>query len=151
MLERVFVEPAADDLAPWLRRLNTEQTQAVFDDSTSLLIVAGAGTGKTGTLAARVARLIEEGIPPNRILLLTFTRRAAQEMLARAGRLSDGVATAQVWGGTFHSVANRLLRHYGRGVGLDPNFTVLDQADALELFGIVRAAAVDTAGTRFPK
>lgn len=151
----MFVEPDLGDSEAsnprWARGLNAAQYAAAVSDADALLIVAGAGTGKTGTLAARVARLIEEGIPPNRILLLTFTRRAAQEMLARAGRLSDGVATAQVWGGTFHSVANRLLRHYGRGVGLDPNFTVLDQADALELFGIVRAAAVDTAGTRFPK
>lgn len=135
----------------WARGLNAAQLAAVESDAAALLIVAGAGTGKTGTLAARVARLIEEGVAPNRILLLTFTRRAAQEMLMRAGRLSDGAATAQVWGGTFHSVANRLLRIYGRGVGLDPNFTVLDQADALELFGIVRAEAVETAGPRFPK
>ncbi|NLA36565.1 MAG: ATP-dependent helicase, partial [Actinobacteria bacterium] len=135
----------------WARGLNAAQLAAVESTAPALLIIAGAGTGKTGTLAARVARLIDEGVAPNRILLLTFTRRAAQEMLMRAGRLSDGAATAQVWGGTFHSVANRLLRIYGRGVGLDPNFTVLDQADALELFGIVRSEAVETSGPRFPK
>ncbi|MEZ5321901.1 MAG: ATP-dependent helicase [Microthrixaceae bacterium] len=110
----------------------------------------GAGTGKTATLAARVARLVEEGTDPSRILLLTFTRRAA-EMVNRAGALGDANAASRVWGGTFHSVANRLLRLYGRGVGLDPAFTVLDQADALEMFGLVRASAVDTSGTRFPK
>ena len=127
------------------------QAAAVSHEGPSLLVLAGAGTGKTVTLAARVARLIVDGVPPNRILLLTFTRRAAQEMLARAGRLTDGAATAQVWGGTFHSVANRLLRTYGRGVGLDPSFTVMDQGDALEMFGIVRAGVVETAGPRFPK
>ncbi|MFN8051049.1 MAG: ATP-dependent helicase [Acidimicrobiales bacterium] len=135
----------------WARGLNDAQMAAVAHDGPALLVVAGAGTGKTGTLAARVARLIDDGVPPNRILLLTFTRRAAQEMLARAGKLTDGAATAQVWGGTFHSVANRLLRTYGRGAGLDPNFTVLDQGDAMEMFGIVRAAVVETAGPRFPK
>lgn len=135
----------------WARGLNPAQATAAGHTGSDLLIVAGAGTGKTGTLAARVARLIEEGTPPNRILLLTFTRRAAQEMLARAGTLTDGAATAQVWGGTFHSVANRLLRTYGRGVGLDPAFTVLDQADSVEMFGIVRAGVVDTTGPRFPK
>lgn len=143
--------PESTQQQRWARGLNAAQYAAAASESRALLIVAGAGTGKTGTLAARVARLIEEGVAPNRILLLTFTRRAAQEMLMRAGRLSDGAATAQVWGGTFHSVANRLLRIYGRGVGLDPNFTVLDQADALELIGIVRAEAVETAGPRFPK
>ena len=142
---------SAAELPRWARGLNPAQSAAVAHPGSSLLIVAGAGTGKTGTLAARVARLIEDGTPPNRILLLTFTRRAAQEMLARAGRLTDGAAAAQVWGGTFHSVANRLLRTYGRGVGLDPAFTVLDQGDALEMFGIVRAGVVETAGPRFPK
>ena len=71
-----------------------------------LLIVAGAGTGKTGTLAARVAHLIESGVAPERILLLTFTRRAAAELMNRAGSLSDSEASARVWGGTFHSVSN---------------------------------------------
>jgi len=154
----MFVEAGAehettttDEVPRWARGLNESQAAAVAHGGPSLLVVAGAGTGKTGTLAARVARLLDDGVAPNRILLLTFTRRAAQEMLARAGKLSDGTATAQVWGGTFHSVANRLLRTYGRGVGLDPSFTVMDQGDALEMFGIVRAAVVETAGPRFPK
>ena len=149
----VDADPVAEkaEVPRWARGLNESQATAVSHEGPSLLVVAGAGTGKTGTLAARVARLIEDGVPPNRILLLTFTRRAAQEMLARAGRLTDGAATAQVWGGTFHSVANRLLRTYGRGVGLDPSFTVMDQGDALEMFGIVRAGVVETAGPRFPK
>ena len=135
----------------WMQRLNTAQRAAVTHDGPSLLIVAGAGTGKTGTLAARVAHLIETGVDPRRILLLTFTRRAAQEMLSRAGRLTDESATDRVWGGTFHSVANRLLRIEGRSIGLHEGFTVLDQGDATDLMGIVRAEYVDTGGTRFPK
>ncbi|MEZ5280522.1 MAG: ATP-dependent helicase [Acidimicrobiales bacterium] len=148
----MFVKPAADDLAPWLRRLNTEQTQAVFDDSTSLLIVAGAGTGKTGTLAARVARLIAQGADPDRILLLTFTRRAAAEMLDRVGAMADRQLAARVWGGTFHSVANRLLRHHAESLGLSASFTVLDPSDVSELFAIVRTEAdVVSTRRRFPR
>ncbi len=135
----------------WLERLNDAQRAAVTHEGPSLLVVAGAGTGKTGTLAARVAHLIEGGTRPERILLLTFTRRAAQEMLTRAGQLTDGSATERVWGGTFHSVANRLLRMEGHAIGLHEGFTVLDQADAVDLMGIVRASHVDTGGPRFPR
>src|SRR4029077_240236 len=98
-----------------------------------VLTIAGAGTGKTKTLAARVAWLVSQGIDPGRIMLLTFTRRASDEMLRRARRgLSEtGSSTlGTVWGGTFHSVANRLLRTYGEAIGLDSDFTVMDQSDA---------------------
>lgn len=140
------------DAAPsWMRELNEAQRAAVTHEGDSLLVVAGAGTGKTGTLAARVAHLIEGGTRPERILLLTFTRRAAQEMLTRAGQLTDGSATERVWGGTFHSVANRLLRIEGHSIGLHEGYTVLDQADSVDLVGIVRSAHVDTAGPRFPR
>lgn len=135
----------------YLARLNPAQLEAVTHDGAALLIVAGAGTGKTGTLAARVAHLIEQGTEPQRILLLTFTRKAAQEMLTRAGTMTDDAATAQVWGGTFHSVAHRLLRIEGHAIGLHEGFTVLDPSDAVELFGIVRAEHVDTTGPRFPR
>jgi len=144
-------DEAPDDSPRWMRRLNASQVAAVTHQGPSLLIVAGAGTGKTGTIAARVAHLIERGVAPERILLLTFTRRAAQEMLTRAGQLTDESATERVWGGTFHSVANRLLRIEGRAIGLHEGFTVLDQGDSVELLGIVRAAHVDTAGPRFPR
>lgn len=144
-------ESGANETPRWMRRLNASQAAAVTHEGPSLLIVAGAGTGKTGTLAARVAHLIERGVPPERILLLTFTRRAAQEMLTRAGELTEQSATERVWGGTFHSVANRLLRIEGRAIGLHEGFTVLDQGDSVELLGIVRAAHVDTAGPRFPR
>src|SRR4029453_18461031 len=99
--------------------------------------VAGAGTGKTTTLAARVACLLERGIRPERILLLTFSRRAAREMLTRATHRGDRDA-GRVWGGTFHAVANRLLRLHGRALGLAPGFTVLDQADAADVMNLLR-------------
>src|SRR5579859_4680634 len=118
--------------------LNAEQRAAVEHGRGPLLVLAGAGTGKTGVLAFRVAHLIASGAEPSRICLLTFTRRAAQEMLARAGRLTGRTASGRVWGGTFHSVANRVLRLHGRRVGLDPAFTVMDQGDTAELLGLVR-------------
>jgi len=134
-----------------LANLNAAQFDAAVHDGSSLLIVAGAGTGKTGTLAARVAHLIENGMAPERILLLTFTRRASQEMLTRAGQLTDSAATERVWGGTFHSVANRLLRTEGHAIGLAEGFTVIDKSDSVELFGLVRVAHVDLFGARFPR
>jgi DNA helicase-2/ATP-dependent DNA helicase PcrA len=126
----------------YLADLNPAQRAAATAGEGPVLIIAGAGTGKTKTLAARVAYLIDQGVPPGRILLLTFTRRASAEMLSRAGRLlpaRHGSAVAsQVWGGTFHAVANRLLRTYGRAVNLAPEFTVLDQSDAQDLVALIR-------------
>jgi DNA helicase-2/ATP-dependent DNA helicase PcrA len=122
----------------WLEELNPAQREAVTHGDGPLLVVAGAGTGKTKTLASRVAYLIEKGCPADRILLLTFTRRAAAEMISRANRLCARSQAAQVWGGTFHATANRLLRIYGRAIGLSPDFTVMDESDAAEMMGIVR-------------
>ncbi|MDQ4068108.1 MAG: ATP-dependent helicase [Actinomycetota bacterium] len=119
--------------------LNTGQRAAVEHDGGPLLVLAGAGSGKTGTLAHRVARLLREGAEPDRVCLVTFSRRAARELLARAGRLSDSTAAGRVWGGTFHSVANRVVRLHARRLGLDPAFTILDAGDAAELFGLVRS------------
>ncbi|HEX3542093.1 MAG TPA: ATP-dependent helicase, partial [Acidimicrobiales bacterium] len=134
--------------------LNPPQEAAVEHRGGPLLIEAGAGTGKTGTLAHRVAGLIRSGTPPARICLLTFTRRAAQEMLARAGELTHPAAAAQVWGGTFHAVAHRVLRLHGRLIGLPPAFSVLDQGDATEVLGLVRhdVLSVSPGGARrFPR
>lgn len=140
------------DVSPWLDGLNDRQQEAVLHDSGPLLVIAGAGSGKTRTLASRVARLIDDGTPPERILLLTFTRRASAEMLRRAGGLIDRQATGRVWGGTFHSTANRLLRHNAIAVGLDDGFTVLDQGDVAGLFGLIRAElGFAEAKTRFPR
>src|SRR3954464_4966369 len=98
------------DFRPWLDALNPEQRAAATHAGGPLLILAGAGTGKTTTLCARVAWLVAEGTPSERILLLTFTRRAAREMLQRARALVP--ASTRVLGGTFHSVAHRLLRRH---------------------------------------
>ncbi len=143
LLEHVF-----DDL----EQLNPEQRRAVEHGDGPLLVVAGAGSGKTATLAFRVARLVEGGVPPGRILLLTFTRRAAREMLGRARRARGGAALDRVWGGTFHSVAHRLLRLHGRALGLSPTFTVLDRADTADLMDLVRGElGLGTGQRRFPR
>ncbi|MGZ8579151.1 MAG: UvrD-helicase domain-containing protein, partial [Actinomycetota bacterium] len=92
-----------------LESLNPAQREAVEHDGGPLLVVAGAGSGKTWTLACRVASLVDRGIRPERILLLTFTRRAAREMLRRAERLTGERGVGRVWGGTFHATGNRLL------------------------------------------
>jgi len=149
--------PAAPGLV-WERMfdldgLNPEQRAAVNHDDRPLLVLAGAGTGKTATLAARVATLLERGVPPERICLLTFSRRASTEMLGRAGRMADPSLAARVVGGTFHAVATQLLRRYGALIGLDPGFSVLDSADTTELIGLVRhdLGLSGTLGARFPR
>ncbi|MGH7655145.1 MAG: ATP-dependent helicase [Gemmatimonadaceae bacterium] len=118
--------------------LNPAQLKAATHADGPLLIIAGAGTGKTRTLVYRVARLLERGIRPERILLLTFTRRSAQEMLARAERLVGSTSRA-VHGGTFHGTAHRLLRRFGQSAGLAADFTIMDQADAEDLMQLSRA------------
>src|SRR5467141_312611 len=117
--------------------LNPGQLAAAQHPATPLLIIAGAGTGKTNTLAHRVAHLIKEGADPGRILLLTFTRRAAEIMTRRAERIVGKKARLS-WSGTFHSVGNRLLRLHANAVSLDPSFTVLDRADSADLLNVVR-------------
>ena len=118
--------------------LNEDQRRAATHGDGPLLIVAGAGTGKTTTLAARVAHLLSSGVRPERLLLLTFSRRASREMLSRAGRQGGHPDASRVWGGTFHAVANRLLRLHGRALGLRPDFTVLDQGDAADVMDLLR-------------
>ncbi len=139
-------------MSVWLDDLNPEQRRAVCHDEGHLLIVAGAGSGKTHTLACRVAHLLAGGVRPERVLLLTFSRRAAREMLARAGQLAEVEGARRVWGGTFHAVANRLLRGHGTAVGLRPGFTVMDQGDHADLLGLVRHdLGLGERGRRFPK
>ncbi|HVV38376.1 MAG TPA: ATP-dependent helicase [Acidimicrobiales bacterium] len=136
--------------------LNEAQRRAVEYEGHALLIVAGAGTGKTTTLAARLSHLIERGADPSRLLLLTFSRRAAHELIARAARHADPNAAGRVWGGTFHAVAHRLLQQHAEVIGLRPGFTVLDAGDAVDLMGLVRvdlgfAKNGDRGDRRFPR
>lgn len=139
--------------------LNDQQRVAATFGDGPLLIIAGAGTGKTNTLAHRVAHLIGRGMNPGRILLLTFTRRAAAEMTKRVeGILAAGKAVragsvaGRVWGGTFHAIANRLLRLHGHGLGLGESFTVIDRSDAEDLINTVRSELeLDKGEVRFPR
>ncbi|HWB09706.1 MAG TPA: ATP-dependent helicase [Pirellulales bacterium] len=162
--------------------LNPEQAAAASHGRGSLLIIAGAGTGKTRTLVHRVAHLVGEGVDPSRIMLLTFTRRAAAEMLRRvdgvvrglsagmkreaapAGDDEDPSAVAgsrlsrldvnirRLWGGTFHSVATRLLRAHGKQIGLEPGFTIHDRSDSEDLLDVVRTElGLTRTDKRFPK
>jgi DNA helicase-2/ATP-dependent DNA helicase PcrA len=120
--------------------LNHKQLEAARFGSGPLLIIAGAGTGKTNTLAHRVAHLVLEGAKPDRILLLTFTRRAAIEMTRRTQRIvGDVIKEVRLpWSGTFHSIANRLIRRHSASVGLDESFSVLDRGDAADLLDMLR-------------
>ena len=131
--------------------LNLEQGAAATHGAGPLLIVAGAGTGKTRTLVYRVAHLIDSGTKPERILLLTFTRRAAQEMISRVERLVGSESRA-VHGGTFHGTAHRLLRRFGPAAGLASDFTIMDQADSEDLMQLSRAQlGLATKARKFPK
>ena len=118
--------------------LNASQYEAASAVEGIYLIIAGAGTGKTRTLVYRVARLIESGYEPNSILLLTFTRKAANEMMRRASMLLDD-RCSKIRGGTFHSFANITLRKYARAIGLDSNFTILDQGDSEDVINLIRS------------
>src|SRR3954471_21113690 len=119
-----------------------------------LLIIAGAGTGKTNTLAHRVAHLILNGATPERILLLTFTRRAAQEMTRRTQKIvADQIKEVRLpWSGTFHSIANRLIRRHSTNLGLDESFSVLDRGDAADLMDVTRhELGLSKLEKRFPR
>jgi DNA helicase-2/ATP-dependent DNA helicase PcrA len=138
-------------LEKYHKELNAAQFESVTTTEGALLVVAGAGTGKTKTLTYRVGYLIESGVAAQNILLLTFTRRAAQEMLTRAATLVDARCT-HILGGTFHAYAHRLLREYATKINLAENFIVLDQADSEDTIDIVRTAlGFDKKEKRFPK
>ncbi|MEE4264293.1 MAG: ATP-dependent helicase [Desulfobacteraceae bacterium] len=121
-------------------QLNASQYEAITSTKGPLLVIAGAGSGKTRTLTYRVARLVEEGVPPSSILLLTFTRKAAQQMLERATELLDS-RCGKVAGGTFHSFGNSILRKYASHLGLDPGFAIMDRVDAEAAISILRKEA----------
>jgi DNA helicase-2/ATP-dependent DNA helicase PcrA len=141
------------DSPAWLGSLNTEQRRAATygeggpsGKSGPLLIVAGAGSGKTNTLAHRVAWLIVSGADPRRMLLLTFSRRAAAEMTRRVERIIAGVpdfgaamaSAALTWAGTFHAIGARLLRGYADQIGISPDFTIHDREDSADLMNLAR-------------
>ena len=162
---------AAERFDDYLDMLNPAQRQAAeyggLDAENAfragpLLVIAGAGTGKTMTLAHRVAHLIISGVSPERILLLTFTRRAAQEMTRRVDAIVRQAMAANdsmslpagvlPWSGTFHSIANRLLRRYAGNLGLDPGFSILDRGDAADMLDVVRhELSLSKKSRRFPK
>ncbi|TAJ26571.1 MAG: ATP-dependent helicase [Nitrospirae bacterium] len=147
----------AEDTAPaklsldYAKELNPQQLAAVTAGDGPSLVIAGAGSGKTRTLVYRVAYLIDKGIDPATILLVTFTRKSSQEMLHRAGLLI-GARSERVFGGTFHSVANALLRRYGRPIGLEPGFTILDRSDSEDLINLLRGQlGLNEKDKRFPR
>jgi DNA helicase-2/ATP-dependent DNA helicase PcrA len=131
--------------------LNEQQHQVVMAQGGPLLVIAGAGSGKTRTLTFRVARLIESGVRPDRILLATFTNKAARSMLTRVNRLIDGDID-RLWGGTFHHIAHRILRANSQLLGYERNFTILDSEDARQLMNACISEASFGGGEgKFPK
>src|SRR6187401_1893540 len=131
--------------------LNEQQLAAVTAPPGPILVIAGAGSGKTRTLTYRVAYLLENGIDPRNILLLTFTNKAAREMLNRVANLLP-VDASGLWGGTFHSVGNRILRRHGTALGYSSAFTIMDREDQKDLINtVVASAGIDPKEIRFPK
>jgi len=131
--------------------LNDQQYAAVTSPPGKSLVIAGAGSGKTRTLTFRVAYLLQNGIAPENILLLTFTNKAAREMLERVQALLP-VETHRLWGGTFHSIGNRLLRLHGERLGLRKGFSIMDREDQKDLMETLAGSSdVDTTSYRFPK
>jgi DNA helicase-2/ATP-dependent DNA helicase PcrA len=131
--------------------LNEQQFAAVTAAPGPLLVIAGAGSGKTRTLTYRVAYLLENGIDPRNILLLTFTNKAAREMLGRVANLLP-VDASGLWGGTFHSIGNRILRRHGSALGYSSGFTIMDREDQKDLIdAVVVNAGIDPKEIRFPK
>ncbi|MGH9940949.1 MAG: ATP-dependent helicase, partial [Pyrinomonadaceae bacterium] len=140
-----------EKLARYREELNEEQFAVVTAPPGATLVIAGAGSGKTRAITYRVAYLIEQGVAPARIMLATFTNRAAREMLGRVEQLTGG-DVRRVWGGTFHRIANLILRRHAAALQYDTNYTILDAEDARDFLSVcVAEAGVDTKSRRFPK
>ncbi|NNE36633.1 MAG: ATP-dependent helicase, partial [Rhodothermales bacterium] len=152
VLKRETPRPIPAELSiDYSGELNEQQFAAATAGSGAFLVVAGAGTGKTRTLVYRVAYLVETGVPPESIVLLTFTRRSAAEMLVRASALLDGRCN-RVRGGTFHAFCLSILRRHSQRIGFPTNFTILDSSDAADVVDIVRnASGFHKSGKRFPR
>jgi DNA helicase-2/ATP-dependent DNA helicase PcrA len=155
MKRYVIKQPAAtapDKLARYRADLNEEQFRVALSTPGAALVVAGAGSGKTRVITYRVAYLIEQGVAPSRIMLATFTNRAAREMLRRVEMLTGGGDVRRVWGGTFHRIANLILRRHAASLGYESNYTILDAEDARDfLNSCVDEAGIDSRARRFPK
>ena len=137
---------------PWLRDLDGDQRAVAAHGEEPLIVMAGAGTGKTRALVGRVAALIARDVPPSRILLLTFTRRAAEDMVARAVALTNSTAGERPVGGTFHSVAHHHLAAHAASLGLPTGFGLLDPSSAADLMDLLRVEhGMSGNGTRFPR
>ncbi|MBA3599870.1 MAG: UvrD-helicase domain-containing protein, partial [Acidobacteria bacterium] len=139
-------------LTRYKSELNEQQFRVVTAKPNATLVIAGAGTGKTRTITYRVAYLIEQGVSPQRILLATFTNRAAREMLKRVEMLTGSQNVHKIWGGTFHRIANLILRRHAASIGFDSNYSILDAEDARDFINVcIEEAAIDTKAKRFPK
>lgn len=139
-------------LTRYQSELNEQQFRVVTAKPSPALVVAGAGTGKTRTITYRVAYLIEQGVSPQRILLATFTNRAAREMLKRVESLTGSQNVHRIWGGTFHRIANLILRRHATSIGFDSNYSILDAEDSKDFINVcIEEAAIDTRAKRFPK
>ena len=133
------------------KELNQQQLEVVMHPGGPMLALAGAGTGKTRTLVFRTCRLIEDGVPPGKILLLTFTNKAAREMMGRVENLVERAST-RITGGTFHSAGHRILRRYAELLGYTPRFSILDREDATDLMGVALAdISPDVPTRRLPR
>jgi len=144
---RAPIQPQID----YARELNEQQHAAVTAAPGPSLVIAGAGSGKTRTLTYRVAYLLEQGIPPERILLLTFTNKAAHEMMRRVADLL-GQDLPSLWGGTFHSIGNRILRLHANLLGYERDFSIMDREDAKHLISTcLDESGIDVKGAGFPK
>ncbi|MGI8432086.1 MAG: ATP-dependent helicase, partial [Chthoniobacterales bacterium] len=143
--------PASAARLDYRAELNDQQYAAVTAPPGPLLVIAGAGSGKTRTLTYRVAYLLENGVDPRNILLLTFTNKAARQMLDRVANLLP-VDASGLWGGTFHSIGNRMRRRHGSALGFDSGFTIMDREDQKDLINsVVAGAGIDPKEIRFPK
>src|SRR3982751_6728107 len=141
-----------DRLARYREELNEEQFAVATAPAGSALVIAGAGSGKTRAITYRVAYLIEQGVAPARIMLATFTNRAAREMLRRVEQLTSGGDVRRVWGGTFHRIANMVLRRHATSIGYQQNYSILDSEDARDFIAVcIDDAGVNTKSKRFPK
>ncbi|MFL6230447.1 MAG: ATP-dependent helicase [Pyrinomonadaceae bacterium] len=151
VIKKEAASPAPERLARYRTELNEEQFAVATAPAGAALVIAGAGSGKTRAITYRVAYLVEHGIAPSRIMLATFTNRAAREMLRRVEQLTGG-DVRRVWGGTFHRIANLILRRHAAALGYSENYTILDAEDARDLLNVcVDDAGVDTRARRFPK